>query len=835
MKTLTTLVLIIVLVAGFAPAQPIESSGSIRGQVLDAETNRPLENANVVLHGTARGASTAVDGSFTLPSVHPGHYVLSVSYLGYHVKKQSVTVAAGQETVLEIALTPTVLVGQTVVVTATRAKERETPVAFTNVDATEIARRYWAQDMPMLLSELPNVYAYSDNGNGIGYSYMRMRGFDQRRIAVMLNGVPLNDAESHEVFWVDLPDFAANTEDIQVQRGVGTSLYGASAFGGSVNVLTLSSARQPGIWIEAGRGSYNTRKYSIAGHSGLIDNTYLLHGRFSRIETDGYRSPSWSKLWSYFITAARFDETMTTRLNIFGGPEQSYLSYLGITRDVLNSRDARRINPFQYPNEVDNFYQPHYQLAHEWRLSQDVTLENTLFAFLGFGHYTQFRTRRDVREYNMSRFVVRDSTLLPAGYYRNIDRDAVRDSFQVRYVDLVRRRSVDDLDYGWLPRVTWKTDHGEFIAGGEIRFHRGHHWGEVTWANLLPPGVTPDWRYYDYVVPKQSFSFYVYRLERLTPDLTLRGDLQVAHHRIRLERERNYNVSLQRTYTFVTPRAGVNYNISSSLNAFFNVSLAQREPAFKDIHNPQDYWSNPINLPRNFRPTATGYEYVGKELKPERFLNLELGSGYRNEATSLKLNLYWMDFRNEIIPSGQIDDNGVPISGNAERSVHRGIELSGSQKLLPGVTLTGNVAMNDDRFVRHREFVVVNWDVSPPLTAETKLDGKRIGGFPDHLANLRLTYEQEDWSVSLHLQRIGRIYLDNTQQKDRSIDPVVLLHGTVGYTWKSLFGLQEVRLQLTVNNLADVLYAAGGYVDSGVPYFIPAAERNIFASLKLNL
>jgi len=825
----------IVLILGFPSLLYSQQEGTVEGRVVDSETQRVLEGANVLLQGTAMGTSTNVHGQFALQSIPPGRYLISVSYVGYEVQKKGIDIQQGKTTSVVIELVPSVLPGQMVIVTATRARERETPVAFSTLDAKEIANRYWAQDVPMLLSELPNVYSYSDNGNGIGYSYMKMRGFGQNRIGVMLNGVPLNDAESHEVFWVDLPDVATSTEDIQVQRGVGRSFYGASAFGGSVNLVTSQSVRKPGIEISLGGGSYNTKRYSVSGRSGLSENTYSIYARFSRIETDGYRRPSWSKLWSYFVAVSRYDETMTTRLNVFGGIEQSYLSYLGVTKSELADSEKRKVNPFQYPEEIDNFHQPHFQLSNEWQITPAAKMENTLFAFLGFGHYTQFRARRDLREYNMSRFIIRDSTLLPSAYLRNVDKDAVRDSFQVRNIDLVRKRSVDDLDFGWLPRFTLKTEQGEWVIGAEIRRHRGHHWGEVLWANLLPPGVTPNWRYYDYRVPKTSISLYAHRLYRVGPSLTLTGDVQLTRHVLDLTDERNFNVTFNRTYTFLNPRIGANYNVTEQLNAYLNFSVAQREPAFKTIHNPQDYWTNPINLPKNFQKTASGYAYVGKEVKPEKFFHLELGSGYRTDVGWLKANLYWMDFRDEIIASGQIDDNGVPIAGNAERTVHRGIELEGSVCVGSSLTLSGNVAANDDRFIRHTEYVVTDWNTVPPITAPIRYNDNRLGGFPTVLGNVRAAYNVGGLLLGIQLQHVGRVYLDNSEREELSIEPVTVVNASLEYAFADVLGFRSLALRANVNNLASKLYAAAGYVDTGVPYLIPAADRNYFASITIEL
>ncbi len=817
--------------------------------VKNNETNSPVYGSTILIEGTGTGTASDKNGEFEITISRKGNYIISASHIGYIVQKKSVHIESDMTIVF--SLIPTILPGQEVIITATRAKDRETPVAFSNLSRNEIESKYWAQDIPMLVNELPNVYSYSDNGNGIGYSYLKIRGFDQRRIGVMINGIPLNDAESHEVFWVDLPDIASSTQDIQIQRGVGNSLYGAAAFGGSVNLMTLSSVQSPGLSLMAGYGTFNTKKFSLAANSGMIDNTYNMYGRFSLIETDGYRKPSWSKLWSYFFGLTRFDENMITRINIFGGPEKSYLAYRGVTKEYLdgnisgNKENDRRINPFQYPNEIDNFYQPHYQLINEWQITDNLKLENSLFTFLGKGDYTQFRTRRDVREYDIPRFKIADSTLLPNNYYR-VDSQGkpLRGSdglFEVRRIDLIRKRAVNDIDYGWHPKLFWKHGNGKMVIGGEYRYHKGHHYGEVIWANLLPRNISHDWRYYDYVVPKTSYTIYLHELYKFSSNLTIMGDLQLRHHNLKLVDDKRYKVEFEKKYTFLSPRGGVNYNLSDNLNIFGNVSFAKREPAFKDIYNPQDYFAGPVNLSKNFVKDGDRYIYNGKELNPEKLLNSELGGGYNSDNLNIKLNLYWMDFRDEIISTGQIDDNGVPVSGNADKTLHRGIEFVGSFKPVRNMKIEANISINDDRFISHKEFVVTDWNTSPPTTAAIVYDRNRLAGFPEHISNFRLSYNFDNIVqtfpvfVSLHFQNVGRIYLDNTENKNKSIAPFSVINGYISHKFTSNIWNAGMEISLVANNILNKFYEAGGYVEEGTPYWIPAATRNFFFNLKINL
>jgi len=341
-------------------------AATLSGIVRDAETGAPVTAAVIHLDNTPHGTLADENGAFTLSGLPAGRHIVTVGLIGYRLHKQRVTL--GDEPLsLLIALRPEVLPGQTVVVTASRVKDRETPVTFTNLPREEIARTYSVQDVPVLLQSLPSIHAYSDAGNGVGYSYLSVRGFSQKRVNVLINGIPQNGPTSHEVYWVDLPDVLSNVQDIQVQRGVGSSLYGSSAIGGSINVITTNFNPERSVTAFAGAGSYGTRKLSVAFNSGLVDDSYAMFGRFSRITSDGYREQSWSDLWSYFLGVRRFDPSMTTTLLVYGGPEKTHLAYNGVTRAYLegtvtgNARADRRYNPLTYENEIDTFNQPHYE------------------------------------------------------------------------------------------------------------------------------------------------------------------------------------------------------------------------------------------------------------------------------------------------------------------------------------------------------------------------------------------------------------------------------------------------------------------------------------------
>ncbi len=434
-------------------------------------------------------------------------------------------------------------------VTTTRATDRGSAVAFSELDRPAIQEHYWAQDTPMLLAETPGVYAYSDAGNGVGYSYVKIRGFSQRRVAVTVNGIPLNDPESHEVYWVDHPDLVSSAQTLQVQRGVGNALYGASAVGGSINFETLTAPGDRSISLEVGGGTYDTQRYAVQYQSGLLDDAYSIAGRLSRISSDGYREQSWSSLWSYYFSASRRDSWITTRLNLYGGPERLHLAYYAVDRSYLDGRitgDAdqdRRFNPLTWGGETDNFFEPHFELIQDVKLTEKAALTSSVFYFPGKGYYDDFPYGpQTFASRHIPDFTVGSNTLYPASYYA--DTSGVG-PYTVVASDMTQRLWVKNEHYGWVPRARLQHSKGELTVGGEWREHEGRHWGELTWSAALPPGVQPNAVFYDYtgrVNVLSAFAQESYQPEARSPS---HRKPPVAAHALRHRRRRLQRLRLQ--------------------------------------------------------------------------------------------------------------------------------------------------------------------------------------------------------------------------------------------------------------------------------------------------
>jgi iron complex outermembrane recepter protein len=739
-------------------------------------------------------------------------------------------VEAASDTLKRVVTLPAVEVSTTRV-------DRLAPVARVVMTRDDIARHNWGQDTPMVLATLPGAYAYSDAGNGIGYTYLSVRGFPQRRISVLIDGVPLNDPESHEVYWIDHPDLLASTTEAQLQRGAGSALYGAAALGGSVNLETAPFASSPRFGAALAYGSFETRRIMLEGGSGPLAGGWDLYGRYSRIETDGYRERSDSRLWSYALSTRRSKGAHSLRLNLYGGPEETHLAYLGVPRAYLDGaltgdreRD-RRFNPITYQGERDHFFEPHYELIHSWTPAPHLALTQTLFFFDGEGFYDEQRLGHELADYRLAPWAVADSMLYPRDYYARDSTGAlIQDGsgrFIVERADLVRRRTVKNRHYGWIPRARIEHGGGALTVGGEIRGHDGRHIGEVLGGNGLPPSTPPEHRYYDYHPRTLSAGLFLREEWQAAPRLRATADLAWRHQEYLMRGDRFDAVRFERAYDFALPRLGVTWTPRPEVVLFGAWSHARREPALRDLYDAEQVVGSPL-----YRPP--GY-WVDPGLRPERVHDWELGGSWTGAGLALAANLFRMDFEDELVYAGQFNtDLGYPTIGNAARSVHQGLELAAAGKRALGAgldaSLEANLTLGDNHFVEYREV----YGTSPGDTV--RYDGNAIGFFPATLANVDARLSWRGARLGVEAQHAGRIYLDNTEDRDAGIAPRTVVNLVGGYRLPLGEG-GAAELSLRVLNALDHEYETGGYAYSfgGVRYmeFIPAATRHFLAEVKL--
>jgi len=717
------------------------------------------------------------------------------------------------------------------------------PVARTILRREELQRANWGQDTPMALAALPGTYAYADAGAGIGYSYLSIRGFPQRRISVLVNGVPLNDPQSHEVYWIDHPDLLASASEVQVQRGVGSALYGAASVGGSVSIETSPFTDEPRTAATVAYGSFETKRLSLETNSGRLPGDWWLYGRYSRIETFGYRERSWSKLWSYALSARRAAGRHAVRVNLYGGPEETHLAYLGVSRDHLEGRVTgdrdrdRRFNPITYENERDRFFEPHYELIHTWAPREGLALTQTLFYFEGKGAYEERRFGEDLAGYRLSPWTTTDSTLAPPDYYRRDAGGALVVDGQGRYTversDLVRRRTAENWHGGWVPRVRLAHPGGALTVGGELRLASGRRFGEVLWGGSLPPGAQPAHAYYDYHPRTLSGGLFVREEWNAAPTLLVTADLAWRHQSYFMRGDRFDGIRFAQPYDFALPRLGVTWTPRPGASAFASLSHARREPAFRDLYDAEGVGSVPLFRVRDVARNV----YADPLVRPERVNSVELGGAWQGRRAAASANLFRMDFRDELVPGQFNTDLGFLTLANAARSVHQGLELAARAEAPAGragtIVLEGNATLSDHHLVRYREQVSVPGALQADSLVELVHDGNTIGQFPSVMANLSARLAGRIGALGIETQHVGRVFLDSAEDRGASLDPRTVVNLTASLRVPR----SRAEITLRVFNALDAYYAAGGYTYwwGGVKYaeFVPAATRHWLAQVRM--
>ena len=800
----------------------LQAQHNLTGLILDASTGKPLAGANIEVLSEKMGTVSDDRGHFLLENLSTERtYTIRISYLGFRSAEYRIDLSEKRNPNRRFELHPVTLEGREMLIVTTRAVEGESPVAFSTLTREDLEQRYYAQDIPVLLSDLPSLTSYSEGGSGLGYNYLSIRGFDQRRVSVMINGVPQNDPEDHNVYWVDFPDLLGDVEDIQVQRGAGSAFYGPPAIGGSINIITRNFHPERSATLYGGLGSYKSNRTSLSYNTGLLAERYVLAGRISRIRTNGYRESAALDFKGFFLGAAHFGERSTTRLHLFGGPIEDELAYYGLPKEIAQNRDTRRTNYISDPREIENFSQPHLELLNTYQITPNLTLNNTLFGIRGSGFFDY------------------QGNWAPASYYRltpDFGFDVGGDPGEAYFSDVLIRAYVDNRQGGWLPNLTWKAPWGRLTAGSEIRVHRSLHWGRIQDGSEDLPMALPgsgysgrnyiaERRYYEYKGGKEVVSPFFQIIYKRTRDLTLSTSLQYVYQKNRLFDEAFLGNEFDLTYNFLNPRFGATYRFREGISVFASVAQTSREPRLKNFYDAAEA-STPADwgaIVPQFRQNGDGsYDFSDPLVKPEKLVDYELGFQASNDILEGNLNLYFMDFQDEIIKSGQLDRFGQPITGNAAKTRHSGLEISGSVRPLPAWRLFGNATVSRNELVSYRTFDDNNQPAS--------LDGNTIAGFPGFLANAGVSYNGSRLNGALIIKHVGKQYTDNFEDETLTVEPYTVVNATLGINLKAFLPL-DLQLQLHVMNVLDNLYIAYG---EGQDFF-PAAERHFFFNFRLNL
>ena len=814
---------------------------NIHGFVMDAETNLPLKDANVVLISEKFfGDVTDVNGEFRfVADVNPNDKLV-ISYVGFETVEYRISELnhilsvpdSDGGVVYYFYLNKKIIPSQTVLIEASVGRKGITPLAFDNVIRKDIEENYTVYDLPKYLSDLPSTTFYSESGNAIGYNYLSIRGFDQRRITVSINGIPQNDPEDHNVYWLDFPDLLESTELIQVQRGAGSGVFGYPAIGGSINLITSTFTNKPQIKLSAAYGSYVTRKYSASFSSGLIDGKYSIYAKLGQILSSGYKEKSRVNFRNYFLSAVRYDENFTTQFNFYGGPIADGLAYTGVAKFAVENKELRKQN-YSYweedengytftierrPEEIENFSQPHFELLNEWQMTSDLKFNSALFLVLGEGFF----------DYDGSWSVFYDD------YFR-----LKENGFDTSFIpsNALIRAKVENEQYGWIPRFSLDHNNGTLFFGAEFRKHNSLHWGSINYAENIPPEVTKEYKYYSYKGSKDIYSLFVNESYTLNDNWNLLGELQLAYYQYRLFEEKYIGTDFTVNNLFVNPRIGVNYKPFDLLNVYFSFARVSREPRLKEYYDAAE--SSAGEVPQFEINNDGTFNFDEPLVKPETMNDFELGASLNDEFYSVTLNLFYMLFNDEIVKNGQVDRFGQPVTGNVESSVHLGAELSAILKfwqnrfeLFGNATLSKNTIEEGKFFIDEINFI----DIS----------GNRITGFPDFLTNFGLTFKDMGFYFRLSGKFVGKFYSDNYDEKlnvylnsfsgfvdykDNVNEAYFTSDFFASYEFNLLESLTPWKIYLQINNIFDNLYSAYAIGKE----FFPAAERNWLAGIQVGL
>lgn len=803
----------------------------IKGVVL-GDDEHPLDGAAIQLYEEFTGRERYVtvsreDGSFAFEDVPPGSYRLVVTHLGYASRTEQVVVLPAGTIDVRVVLASLAVETEEVVVLASRARQL-TPITFTNLTAREISLQSSMRDLPVHLASLPSITHYSENGVDMGYTHLRMRGFDQRRVAVSINGMPQNDPEEHNVYWINFFDLQGAIEDIQVQRGAGASFYGSPGIGGAINIIATPYKASPYATAEVGYGTYNTQRYTVEANSGLLGGRTIAFGRFSRLLSDGYRDWSWSQFWRFFGGLTHYGDGHTVTVQAYGGPQRDGLAYSGIAKSANTGSDADRTFNFSgATRDQEYFHQPHVELLHDWQVTPSFTVRQAIFWLQGVGHFDfggTFRSADYLRLPNAWRDLSADERAQPL-YLSAPD------------VSILFRAALDQWHSGWMPRATLMHDSGETTIGAEARLHRSLRWGRIQEATGVPAGLVGsdnDVRVYSFRGEKIVTSLYGSHLQYLGNLLAVQADLQVSWRRYRIYDEAFFGNAFEKPYLFVNPRIGVTYNPEQPFSAYASIALANREPRMKSLYDGEEAGAG---FQPQFATTSTGaYDYGSPVVKPEQLLDVEVGARIKHLRYRAAANVFWMDFRNEIVPSGGLDQFGVPRTGNAGRTRHLGIEVEAAARLLAGLDVYVNATVSQNKFVRFQEFVTLP-DYS---TQQADRAGNPIAGFPSQVANLGLTYTIKGLTARVSTMFAGRQYIDNgggrdalgIPSSDLEVDPYTLVNASIRYAFPSRVGLE---LSLDVNNVLNDRVLLFGNAGFGTPQFFPAATRHMFFSARYTI
>ena len=680
---------------------------------------------------------------------------------------------------------------QEVQIVSTRATSK-TPVAFTNVSKEELKKQNFGQDIPFLLSMTPSALTTSDAGAGIGYTTLRVRGTDGTRINITANGIPMNDAESHTLFWVNMPDFASSVKDIQVQRGAGTSTNGAGAFGASVNMQTEGISMQPYAEIDASYGSFNAHKETVKFGTGLLKDHWAFDARLSNIGTDGYIDRASVDLYSFYAQGGYFADNTSVKFITFGGKEKTYHAWNYATKEEMK-KYGRRFNSCGmytdddghirfYKDQTDNYLQMNYQLLLNHTFSAAWNLNAALHYTKGDGYYQEYKEDRSLKEYRLHPFMY--------------------DGKEVEKSDLIRQKKMDNHFGGGVFSVNYRNEKLDASLGGALNYYDGWHFGRVIWVKNYIGELLPDHEYYRNKAKKTDGNLYLKANYNLVAGLNAYADLQYRYINYKIHGDNDkydYNTDgLQKLavndhFNFFNPKAGLNWDIDSNNRVYASFSVAQKEPTRN-----------------NYTDGNADYE---------------LGYTYRNTWLSAGVNFYYMDYKDQLVLTGELNEIGEAMARNVPDSYRTGVELMLGVKPCRWFQWDINGTLSKNRVKNFTEKLYEDEWKNP---IEVEHGNTPIAFSPDFILNNRFSFSHKGFEAALQSQYVSKQYMSNAKQAEQTLDAYFVSNLNLAYTFQ-LRHVKSVTVGFTIYNLFNEKYENNGYAGSGYTLKDGKPERYNYA------
>lgn len=761
-------------------------SFTLSGTVID-DNKKPLAGASVFVKDIKKGTSTNFDGNFNI-KLNKGTYTVEVSFLGYKTISEKIIISKDENYLIQLNTGSTVL--EEVLVSAVRVNA-DVPVTFSNLSKKEIAKRNLGQDIPVLLNYMPSVVSSSDAGAGVGYTYMSVRGSNGERINVTVNGIPYNDAESHGTFWVNLGDFASSTQNLQLQRGVGTSTNGSGAFGASLNILTDAVSEDASAEINNSFGSFGTRKHTVKFSTGKINDHIEIAGRLSNIYSDGYVDRAFADLKSYYLQGSYTDENTLIKAITFGGKEKTYQAWEGLTIDQL--KEDRRQNPYTYDNEVDDYNQNHYQLHWNEKLNDNWSTNLALNYTKGSGFFEQYKAERDAADYGN---LIVDGT------------------------DVIVRRWLDNDFYVVNFNTNYKTDKLNLITGVSYSNYSGDHFGEVIWGEDLAADVNIRDRYYFSDAKKTDFSLFA----KATFDISekIAGYIDLQGRFVGYETKGITNdivpIDVDANFSFFNPKVGLTFKVNDKNSLYTSFAVANREPNRNDFENGVT--------------------------TPETLNDLEFGWRLKSENIKLNTNIYYMDYKNQLVLTGALDDVGAPVRATSGSSYRLGLEIDADIRLNDYFSIRPNAAFSSNK---NRSFFITRDGIAEPQAL-----GKTDLSFsPDVVIGNIFTYTPlQNLQFSFLSKYVGKQFMSNFSSAVSTNDVLKSFFTSdlnIVYELKTTNVFKSVVFSALVNNIFNKEYVDRGYYytyddtwsNAGVTTtvdgagYYPQATRNFLVGVSL--